>query len=578
MLVKETISPNEVSSFLQSIISSQNGYEQSLNKVERKKNGVFLTNSLDTVESIVDVVEINLDIFSKRILEPSCGQGIFMLKLISDVYNKFPNSDLVSNFIAQNIFFVDVQDEMIEKTKENICLLYQFLFDEEYTGNFNGIVWDFTNKVIYGNSLFEEVKETPFSELYNTFDYVIGNPPYVTLYGRRDKKENEEQRINYLKNYNQFPSSVKNGKLNLVMLFIEHSIDFLKVNGKLSFIIDISFFETAYQYTRKFLLDNTTIEELQVNIKDFDVASGQVILKLSKSKVQNNEVKIIDHKTQNNYTIEQSTWYNSNDEYKFRYNGCRISKQIIDKVIAKKDKTILELYPKKNLRTCVMLLDMEDKFTFIEKENKIENLLYPYYQGSKSLSEKFGQLDYAKYFYYDKPLQDIINDELKIELEKQGVKNKKRIGLGETVIYDNPKIFIRQSAKEIISTVDLGRSSANNSLYVFSLRDNSEKTINFLYFLCGFLNSDFVTYYAQQMSIIRFSQGKQPQIKIGDLGSLYVPSNLSLQTEISELCKNIYHNPETKQKSILKINSLIFDYYQFNKLEIESIKSGIQDF
>lgn len=578
MLVKETISTNEVSSFLQRIVSHQNGYEQSLNKTERKKNGVFLTNSLDTVESIVDIVEINLDIFSKRILEPSCGQGIFILKLISDVYNKFPNNNLVSKFIAQNIFFVDVQDEMIEKTKENICLLYQFLFEEEYTGNFNGIVWDFTDKVIYGNSLFEEVKETPFSELYNTFDYVIGNPPYVTLYGRRDKKENEEQRINYLKNYNQFPSSVKNGKLNLVMLFIEHSIDFLKENGKLSFIIDISFFETAYQYTRKFLLDNTTIEELQVNIKDFDVASGQVILKLSKSKVQNNEVKIIDHKTQNNYTIEQSTWYNPNDEYKFRYNGCRISKQIIDKVIAKKDKKILELYPKKNLRTCVMLLDMEDKFTFIEKENKTENLLYPYYQGSKSLSEKFGQLDYTKYFYYDKPLQDSINDELKIELEKQGIKNKKRIGLGEIVIYDNPKIFIRQSAKEIISTVDLGKSSANNSLYVFSLRDNSEKTINFLYFLCGFLNSDFVTYYAQQMSIIRFSQGKQPQIKIGDLGSLYVPSNLSLQTEISELCKNIYHNPKTKQKSILKINELIFDYYQFNELEIESIKSGIQDF
>lgn len=578
MLVKETISLNEISSFHQRIVSSQNGYEQSLNKTERKKNGVFLTNSLDTVESIIDIVEINLDIFSKRILEPSCGQGIFILKLISDVYNKFPSSDLISKFIAQNIFFVDVENEMIEKTKENICLLYQFLFEKEYTGNFNGIVWDFTDKVIYGNSLFEEVKETPFSELYNTFDYVIGNPPYVTLYGRRDKKENEEQRINYLKNYNQFPSSVKNGKLNLVMLFIEHSIDFLKVNGKLSFIIDISFFETAYQYTRKFLLDNTTIEELQVNIKDFDVASGQVILKLSKSKVQNNEVKIIDHKTQNNYTIEQSKWYNPNDEYKFRYNGCRISKQIIDKVIAKKDKTILELYPKKNLRTCVMLLDMEDKFTFIEKENKIENLLYPYYQGSKSLSEKFGQLDYTKYFYYDKPLQDIINDELKIELEKQGVKNKKRIGLGETVIYDNPKIFIRQSAKEIISTVDLGKSSANNSLYVFSLRDNSENTINFLYFLCGFLNSDFVTYYAQQMSIIRFSQGKQPQIKIGDLGSLYVPSNLSLQTKISELCKSIYHNPETKQKSILKINELIFNYYQFNELEIESIKSGIQDF
>src|SRR5690606_24931827 len=100
MLVKETISPNEVSSFLQRIVSGQNGYEQSLNRTERKKNGVFLTNSLDTVESIVDVVEINSDIFSKRILEPSCGQGIFILKLISDVYNKFPDNDLISNFIT----------------------------------------------------------------------------------------------------------------------------------------------------------------------------------------------------------------------------------------------------------------------------------------------------------------------------------------------------------------------------------------------------------------------------------------------------------------------------------------------
>ncbi|NJL77518.1 MAG: hypothetical protein HC892_23240 [Saprospiraceae bacterium] len=173
------------------------------------------------------------------------------------------------------------------------------------------------------------------------------------------------------------------------------------------------------------MLDNTTIDELQVNIKDFDVASGQVIIKLSKSKTVNHKVQIIDHKTENSYLVEQSSWYNKNDEYKFRYNGCSISKRILDKIEAKKDKTILQLYPNKNLRTCVMLLDMEDKFTFIDKGSREENLLYPYYQGSKALSEKYGKLNFKKYFYYDKSLQDSINDELKIELEKQGVKNKK---------------------------------------------------------------------------------------------------------------------------------------------------------
>ena len=578
MLVKELKSTGQISSFLDKVTLGQNGYEQGLNKIERKKHGVFLTNSVDIVENLLDVILIDSEVFTKRILEPSCGQGIFILKLLSHIYLKFPDSILISKFISNNIFFVDVQEEMVEKTKTNIQKLFTFLFNEDFRGTFNGITWDFTDKVISGLSLFDEVKTTPFSNLYNSFDYVIGNPPYVTLYGRRDKKENEEQRINYLKNYHQFPSSVKNGKLNLVMLFIEHSLDFLKENGKLSFIIDVSFFETAYEFTRKYLLDNTTIDELQVNIKDFDVASGQVIIKLSKTKSVNHKVQIIDHKTENRYLVEQSSWYNKNDEYKFRYNGCSISKQILDKVVAKKDKTILQLYPNKNLRTCVMLLDMEDKFTFIEKGTREENLLYPYYQGSKALSEKYGNLDFKKYFYYNKPLQDSINDELKIELEKQGVKNKKRLGLGETVIYDNPKLFIRQSAKEIIATIDLEKSAANNSLYVFSLRNNSAETIEFLYFLCGLLNSDFVTYYAQQMNIIRFSQGKQPQIKIGDLGTIYIPDDIKLQNEISKLCKEIYTNYDSKDSVKTQIDKLVYSYYELSDLEITTIEESIKGF
>ncbi len=578
MEVKEIISTSKISSFLNRMAFGQSDYEQNLISKDRKKKGVFLTNSLDTVENLLNIIIVDSEILSKKILEPSCGQGIFILKLLTDLYLQFPDKVIISKFISNNIFFVDVQEEMVEKTKRNIEELYSFLFNEEFKGSFNGITWDFTDKVSTGISLFDEIRKTPFSELYNSFDYVIGNPPYVTLYGRRDKKENEEQRVNYLNNYHQFPSSVKNGKLNLVMLFIEHSLDFLKDNGKLSFIIDVSFFETAYEFTRKYLLDNTTIIELQVNIKDFDVASGQVIIKLSKSKCVNNKVQIIDHKTQNNYFVEQVSWYNKNDEYKFRYNGCSISKLILDKVKEKKDKTILQLFPNKNLRTCVMLLDMEDKFTFFEKENREEKLLYPYYQGSKSLCEKFGNLDYKKYFFYNKSLQDSINDELKIELEKQGIKNKKRLGLGETIIYNNPKLFIRQSAKEIIATIDLGKSAANNSLYVFSLRDNSQKTIDFLYFLCGFLNTDFVTYYSQQMNIIRFSQGKQPQIKIGDLGTINIPSDINLQNNISSLCKELFKDFHSKEIFKNQINEIVYKYYNFSEAEIENIEKSIKVF
>lgn len=579
MTVKENISEAEICLFLQRIIFGQSGFEQNMNKHERKQDGVFLTNSLSTVENVLNIVEVNSEILSKRILEPSCGQGIFILKLIADVYTLFPNEEAISKFISSNIYFVDIKKEMIDKTIFNIKALYNYLFDENYTGSFNGIVWDFTDKNFSRTSLFDEDVFTPFMNLYESFDYVVGNPPYVTLYGRRDKKQNEEQRINYLKNYNQFPKSVKNGKLNLVMLFIEHSLDFLKKNGKLSFIIDVSFFETAYEFTRKYLLQKTRIEELQVNIKDFNVASGQVILKVAKTNEQrNNHVKIIDWKTHRTYTVSQSSWVNKNDEYKFRYNGCSISKLIIDKINSREDKTLLQLYPYKNLRTCVMLLDMENKFTFFKSGDNPKIPDYPYYQGSKALSEKYGKLSFSKYFYYNKKLQDAINDELKIQLEKKGIKNKKRLGLGETVVYDNPKIYIRQSAKEIIATVDLNKSSANNSLYVFSLRDNKPDTIDLLYFLCGWLNSDLITYYSQQMNIIRYSHGKQPQIKISDLGKIFLPQDKNLQNEISGLCKLIYKNPFLKSEASKQINTLVYDYYKLTSLEINNINSSIKSF
>ena len=150
--------------------------------------------------------------------------------------------------------------------------------------------------------------------------------------------------------------------------------------------------------------------------------------------------------------------------------------------------------------------------------------------------------------------------------------------MGETVIYDNPKLFIRQSAKEIIATIDLEKSAANNSLYVFSLRNNSTETIEFLYFLCGLLNSDFVTYYAQQMNIIRFSQGKQPQIKIGDLGTIYIPDDIKLQNEISKLCKEIYTNYDSKDSVKTQIDKLVYSYYELSDLEITTIEESIKEF
>jgi len=161
-------------------------------------------------------------------------------------------------------------------------------------------------------------------------------------------------------------------------------------------------------------------------------------------------------------------------------------------------------------------------------------------------------------------------------LEAKGIKNKKRIGLGEEIIYKNPKVFIRQSAKEIISSFDITESSANNSLYVFSLRDNSENSLTILRYICGILNSELITFFAQQRNIIRYSNGKQPQIKISDLGQILIPSDETLKRNISLLVSYIYSDRNPKWNN--DINDLIYNYYDVSSEEIVFIKESIKSY
>jgi len=562
-------------------IFKQQSFENNLNRPYRKDFGVFLTNNIQTIDNILSIIDFNdSKILTRKFLEPSCGNGIFIIRLLEKIFDYEITIKDARNFIQSSIFFVDIDEDMIKITEDNIKKFYNQRFGIDYNGQFNSYVFDYTQRIKPKNedTLFDLELDVPLKQQLNKIDYVFGNPPYVSLYGRRDRKKDEAQRMYYLNRYSQFPNSLKNGKINYVMLFIEQSIDFLTEGGKLSFIIDLAFFETAYEHTRKYLLDKTRIISIEYNIKDFDVASGQVILEVQKQKVRTNLVKIIDAETRIEIEVDQSLWNNSKDQYKYRFNTCSESSAIIDKIHFRNCPTLKTLYPKKNLRTCVMLLNMESVFVFEKKQN-LDVKIYPYYQGSKGLKGKYEIMENTKFFHYNKTLQDKVNDELKTELTAKGIKNKKRLGLGETIIYDNPKVYIRQSAKEIIASYDENPSSANNSLYVFSLRGSSKTDIQFLKFICGLLNSDIITFYSQQLNIIRFSKGKQPQIKTSDLYKIPVPTDVSLQTEIALLVDEIYSKTtENKQKHIEHINKVLNAYFGITPYELKTIQNTISTF
>jgi len=528
---------------------------------DNKKTGTFFTKNEVIINKIIEFIPIDKTLFNKKILEPSCGNGLLLLGFIKKVYDKYKDKSCIFKLINDTLYFNDINSLMINETIKNIQSLYKLLFKEDYTGNFNAYILNYIDK-----NNFKELK----------FDYILGNPPYVALYGRRDKKENEQQRVDILKNYNQFPANIKNGKINFIMLFIERAAEMLNDGGSLTYIIDFAFFETAYMYIRKYLLENTTINVLEYNIKGFNAASGQVIISVTNKKSKgDNKIKIIDNLSRHQYYIQQNAWYNPLDEYRFRLNiNDKNLNEILNKINIKSPKTLKELYPDKNLRTCCMLLNMESEFLSSEKGSDG----YPYYQGSKSVSDKYAVPAFNYYFSYDIEKQKKINDKLKKELEEKGIKNKKRIGFGERIIYNNPKVYIRQSAKEIIAAYDEKDSCANNSLYIFSLRSNTIKDKAFLKFICGYFNSQIASFYAQKRNIIRYLKGKQPQIKLSDLYNIKIPENCILQNKIAEITDNIYKKNITAQNGMKKIDNLIYKYYKITPQEINYIENSIKDF
>jgi len=106
------------------------------------------------------------------------------------------------------------------------------------------------DKIVCANSLLE----MPFSE--NSFDVVIGNPPYVRVQGLKSNYENEAKLYE-----EKFVSAT--GKYDLYVLFMEQSFKMLNQKGKLSYILPHKFLISDFgSGIRGFLSENKAVESL----------------------------------------------------------------------------------------------------------------------------------------------------------------------------------------------------------------------------------------------------------------------------------------------------------------------------
>lgn len=577
-------------------------------KIDRRKDiGQFYTRSSNLIDYMLNISNYqNENMIDKKIIDPAAGSGLFLINAIARlkeymIANKYSPKEILSQ-ITNNFYAIDIDPFACYLVELNIIFeimdlaIMVYIDDNNFKMNkLNVYIGDFTiapNAIVpftvNKDDLFKESFELnnlklKYGKYYDGFDLVISNPPYITMYGRRSRNMTEEKRSYYNNNYDFVQIKNGNNKFNSIMFFVERAIKMINDGQMICFIIDMSFFETAFKDLRKYILETCIVESITVNLKEFEgVASGQQVLILKKEsneeRRQSNDVKWIEGYSDDILEIKQYKWYKPQNEYKYIKPLVGHEINIIDKV--EKYPNLYHFFPKKQLRTCCALTGRTEDFMASEEDfrNDTQNLIFPYLEGSKGISDKFGVLNSNKYLNYDYELQLKISDEFKEELTLLGVKNKKRVTLGDRECYFAPKIFIRQCAKELIATYTEDKYAANNSIYILTNKDYSEKNKKFLKYICAIINSKLLTFYAQKKRIIRTGNGKAPQIKISDLHNLRINVDETIFDRVVELVNKILyqeHSSDLYTEILNKLNLLIYKSYDISNDEIEFIEEAV---
>ena len=244
---------------------------------------------------MLDLAGYKENLYGKKILENSFGEGNFLVEIIERYINdckkhNFSNDDIM-NGLSKDIYGFEIDEEIYNRCLDRI----RIVLDK------NGLKYKKMN-LFNDDSLVSHLKE---------FDYVVGNPPYISY-----KELNHDERIKLSESF----ESCKKGKFDYFYAFTEKSINALKTGGCLVYIIPNSIFKTVFgKQLRHIIMNNGLIEVIDnFNEKVFENASvSPSIIKVIKG--YNGKIQYIDSRSSEEKSFPRE-YISSQDKWVFK-NG-----------------------------------------------------------------------------------------------------------------------------------------------------------------------------------------------------------------------------------------------------------------
>lgn len=203
----------------------------------------------EKVSYMLDLADYVGNLYGKKILESSCGDGGFLVQIveryIADALVHGYTNDQIRDGLRKDITAFDLDKQMVDQCKRRL--------DE--------IAIRFSIKDIEWNiKCADFLTECDLGQ----FDYIVGNPPYIAY---SDLPADVQQ---YVKKHFE---SCKKGKFDYCYAFIEKSYRILSTGGCLVYIIPSSIFKNVFgAQIRKLLLNDLDLVIDFPNEKVFDNA------------------------------------------------------------------------------------------------------------------------------------------------------------------------------------------------------------------------------------------------------------------------------------------------------------------
>ncbi len=184
---------------------------------------------------MLDYIGYNSDIYGKSVLENSCGTGNILLEMVTRYIKNAQKEKIdvrdIEIGLSRDFYAYEIDEECVKVCKRRLNnLLHAF--------GLNKIRWNIECKDFLGETI------------EHKFDYIVGNPPYITYHDMSDEQK-ELLKTKY--------KTCRQGRSDYYYAFMEASINVLSQEGKMAYLVPYSIMKNkSARELRRYLLPYIT--------------------------------------------------------------------------------------------------------------------------------------------------------------------------------------------------------------------------------------------------------------------------------------------------------------------------------